>query len=111
MSLFIATISLLGTIAIFYICKMFYKKYKKEWLSPMLMTPLVIIGILLLTGIPYKTYNTGANVLTNLLGPATVAFAIPIYKNVNLLKNTHSKFSSVLRLALQLLSYHPLSWL
>ena len=52
----------------------------------MLITPLVIIGILLLTGIPYKSYNSGANILTNLLGPATVAFAVPIYKNVNLLK-------------------------
>ncbi|MGY4796863.1 LrgB family protein [Lysinibacillus fusiformis] len=86
MTLLIAIVSLLGTIAIFYICKMFYKKYKKEWLTPMLITPLVIIGILLLTGIPYKSYNSGANILTNLLGPATVAFAVPIYKNVNLLK-------------------------
>lgn len=86
MTLLIAIVSLLGTVAIFYICKMFYKKYKKEWLTPMLITPLVIIGILLLTGISYKSYNSGASVLTNLLGPATVAFAVPIYKNVNLLK-------------------------
>lgn len=74
----------------------------------MLITPLVIIGILLLTGIPYKSYNSGANILTNLLGPATVAFAVPIYKNVNLLKNTHSKSSSALLLVLQLLLCHPL---
>lgn len=86
MTLLIAIVSLLGTVAIFNICKMFYKKYKKEWLTPMLITPLVIIGILLLTGVSYKSYNAGANVLTNLLGPATVAFAVPIYKNVNLLK-------------------------
>lgn len=54
MTLLIAIVSLLGTVAIFYICKMFYKKYKKEWLTPMLITPLVIIGILLLTGVSYN---------------------------------------------------------
>lgn len=86
MSLWIAGSSLLGTIIIFYICKIIYKKYKKEWLTPMLVTPIVIIILLLLAGIPYTTYNAGASVLTNLLGPATVAFAVPIYKNVNLLK-------------------------
>ncbi|KOS64787.1 LrgB family protein [Lysinibacillus agricola] len=86
MSFLIAILSLLGTIAIFYISKMFYKKYKKEWLTPILITPLVIIIILLLTGTSYKSFNAGANILTNLLGPATVAFAVPIYKNFNLLK-------------------------
>ncbi|MGE6516325.1 LrgB family protein [Lysinibacillus sphaericus] len=86
MSMLIAVISLLGTIAIFYTCKIFYQKFKKEWLTPMLITPLVIISVLLLTGTSYDSYNAGANILTNLLGPATIAFAVPIYKNFSLLK-------------------------
>lgn len=86
MSFLTAIVSLLGTIAVFYICKMFYKKYQKEWLSPILITPLVVIVILLLTGTSYKSYTEGAGILSNLLGPATVAFAVPIYKNFNLLK-------------------------
>lgn len=86
MSLLIAIVSLLGTIAVFYTSKMFYKKYQKEWLTPILITPLVAIIILLLTGTSYKSYNAGAGILSNLLGPATVAFAVPIYKNFNLLK-------------------------
>ncbi|MGE7940567.1 LrgB family protein [Lysinibacillus xylanilyticus] len=86
MSFLIAVVSLIGTIAVFYSSKMFYKKYKKEWLTPVLITPLVIIIVLLLSGTSYKSYNAGANILTNLLGPATVAFAVPIYKNFNLLK-------------------------
>ena len=44
------------------------------------------IIILLLTGTSYKSYTAGAGILSNLLGPATVAFAVPIYKNFNLLK-------------------------
>jgi len=86
MSFLIAIVSLLGTIAVFYTSKMFYKKYQKEWLTPILITPLVAIIILLLTGTSYKSYNAGAGILSNLLGPATVAFAVPIYKNFNLLK-------------------------
>jgi len=86
MSFFIAIASLAGTVAIFYVCKMFYVKYKKEWLTPMLVTPIIIILLLLLTGTSYQSYNAGANILSNLLGPATVAFAVPIYKNFNLLK-------------------------
>lgn len=86
MSFLIAVVSLIGTIAVFYSSKMFYKKYKKEWLTPVLITPIVIIIVLLLSDTSYKSYNAGANILTNLLGPATVAFAVPIYKNFNLLK-------------------------
>ncbi|MFJ8512418.1 LrgB family protein [Lysinibacillus xylanilyticus] len=86
MSFLIAIVSLLGTIAIFYTSKMFYKKYQNEWLTPILITPLVIIFILLLTGTSYKSYVAGTGILSNLLGPATVAFAVPIYRNFNLLK-------------------------
>lgn len=86
MTFVIAVISLLGTIATFYACKALYQKFQKEWLTPILITPLVIIIVLLVTGTSYASYNAGANILSNLLGPATVAFAVPIYKNVQLLK-------------------------
>jgi len=43
MNIVIAVISLLGTIAIFYACKAFYQKFPKEWLTPILISPLIII--------------------------------------------------------------------
>lgn len=86
MTFFIAVVSLLGTIAIFYGSKFIYVKFGKAWLTPMLLTPIVVIMILLVTGTPYEKYYAGGNLLTNLLGPATVAFAVPIYKNKALLK-------------------------
>ncbi|WP_409370394.1 LrgB family protein [Lysinibacillus sp. 38-6] len=86
MTFVIAVISLLGTIATFYACKALHQKFQKEWLTPILITPLVIIIVLLVTDTSYASYNAGANILSNLLGPATVAFAVPIYKNVQLLK-------------------------
>ncbi|KOS67665.1 LrgB [Lysinibacillus contaminans] len=86
MTFLIAFISLLGTIAIFYGSKTIYAKFGFAWLSPIILTPVVVILILLVTGTPYEKYNAGGSILSNLLGPATVAFAVPIYKNFVLLK-------------------------
>ena len=86
MNLLVAVVSLLGTIATFYGSKIIYMKFGKAWLTPILITPLVVIMILLVTGTSYEKYNAGGDILTNLLGPATVAFAVPIYKNFALLK-------------------------
>lgn len=86
----IAIVSFLGTIIIFLLSKKVYKKLNWILLSPLLICPLVIILILLLSHIPYEDYNSGAIWLSKLLGPATVAFAVPIYKNYPLLKK-HAK--------------------
>ncbi len=98
MNIVIAVISLLGTIVIFYACKALYQKFRKEWLTPILISPLVIILLLLVTGTSYESYNAGADILSNLLGTATVAFAVPIYKNFDLLKK-HA-FEIVLSIAI-----------
>lgn len=86
MTFLVGIISLLGTIAIFYGSKIIYVKFGKAWLTPMILTPIVVILLLLITDTPYEKYNAGGSILTNLLGPATVAFAVPIYKNFALLK-------------------------
>ena len=51
-------------------------------LNPVLVTMLVIIGLLVLTGISYDTYFTGARMVYLLLGPATVALAVPLYRQL-----------------------------
>src|SRR3546814_20798101 len=42
----------------------------------------LIVGILLLCGIDYDEYRISAQWLTLLLGPATVALAVPLYLNL-----------------------------
>ena len=37
---------------------------------------------------PFEAYNAGGRLLTDMLQPATVAFAIPLYKYFPVLKNT-----------------------
>jgi predicted murein hydrolase (TIGR00659 family) len=50
--------------------------------NPVLIAIATIIGLLLLTGIDYHAYFKGAAWVHFLLGPATVALAIPLYKNI-----------------------------
>ncbi|MCC5856684.1 MAG: LrgB family protein [Ectothiorhodospiraceae bacterium] len=50
-------------------------------LHPVLLSMALLIGILLLTGTDYETYFDGAQFIHFLLGPATVALAIPLYEN------------------------------
>ncbi len=48
-------------------------------LNPVLIAVVVLVGVLMLTGTDYDTYFDGAQFVHFLLGPATVALAIPLY--------------------------------
>jgi ABC-type Co2+ transport system permease subunit len=52
-------------------------------LNPLLVAMVVIIPILLLTGIPYDHYFKGSEVLNDLLQPAVVALAYPLYEQLH----------------------------
>lgn len=48
-------------------------------LSPMIVVPVVLIITLLLARVPYADYASQSHLLSAMLGPATIAFAIPIF--------------------------------
>ncbi|WP_319530084.1 LrgB family protein [uncultured Cohaesibacter sp.] len=50
-------------------------------LNPVLIAIVIVVSVLLLTGISYRSYFLGAQFLHFLLGPATVSLAIPLYRN------------------------------
>lgn len=50
-------------------------------LSPVLVSVVVIATVLQLTGMPYALYLEQVTLLTLLLGPATVALALPLLRN------------------------------
>jgi predicted murein hydrolase (TIGR00659 family) len=58
-----------------------YLNRRWSWLHPLFVCSGVIIIFLMATGIPYEAYRKGADMLVFLLGPATVALGIPLYKN------------------------------
>lgn len=49
-------------------------------LNPVMLSIILIVVILLVTGTSYQTYFDGAQFVHFLLGPATVALAIPLYR-------------------------------
>ncbi|MCU9612880.1 LrgB family protein [Caldibacillus lycopersici] len=68
----------------------FTKKANKKWnfplLHPLLISPMLIIILIKSLNISTDTYAHASKLLTFMLGPATVAFAIPIYKHFHLVK-------------------------
>ncbi|MBP1995225.1 LrgB family protein [Paenibacillus eucommiae] len=57
-----------------------------RWLHPLFVCSGFIIVILLGFQIPYEAFKVGGDILTLLLGPATVALGVPLYKNFSLIK-------------------------
>jgi predicted murein hydrolase (TIGR00659 family) len=54
--------------------------------NPVLLAVIALVALLWLTGTPYRTYFDGAQFVHFLLGPATVALAIPLYAQFDKLK-------------------------
>ncbi len=49
--------------------------------NPVLIAVLLLVGLLVATGTDYAAYFEGAQFVHFLLGPATVALAVPLYRN------------------------------
>ncbi|MGX4587194.1 LrgB family protein [Paenibacillus chitinolyticus] len=77
---------LLITIVVFWAANRLYRKTGKAYLSPLVVAPALLIAGLFFTGTPVEAYNAGTKPLTDLLQPATVAFAIPLYRQFKLLR-------------------------
>ncbi len=59
-----------------------YERTRWVFLQPVLVSMLTVIGILLLCGLSFAEYRSSVALLTLLLGPATVALAVPLYLNL-----------------------------
>jgi len=77
---------LLLTISAFWGAKWCYQRKKKYYLSPLLIAPIAIIGVLLVFRSDYDSYQHGAKWISYMLQPATVALAIPLYRYYPILK-------------------------
>jgi predicted murein hydrolase (TIGR00659 family) len=74
------------TVALYFAAKALYARYRSPWLTPLVAVPVVLGALVLALHIPYPVYFQDTRWLMWLLGPATVAFAVPIYEYRDLLK-------------------------
>ncbi|MDA3947477.1 MAG: LrgB family protein [Helicobacteraceae bacterium] len=65
-----------------------YIKRNIAWklFNPMLFSMLLIIGLLLISSVPYAHYALGGDLILKMLGPITVVLAVPLYQHHEKLK-------------------------
>lgn len=63
-----------------------YRKTKFPLFNPLLIAAILVIGFLKIFNIDFDTYNKGGQFINIFLGPATIVLAVPLYKNLPLLK-------------------------
>ena len=71
------------TLIVFFAARKLAERYKFPLLNPLLVAMVVIIPFLMLTGISYDSYFKGSEVLNDLLQPAVVALAYPLYEQLH----------------------------
>lgn len=65
---------------------MLKKKFKYAFLNPLLISIIFVIGVVMLCGVDYESYENSAQYLSYLLTPATVCLAVLLYQQMTLLK-------------------------
>jgi predicted murein hydrolase (TIGR00659 family) len=74
------------TIGLYLAAKRVYARWGRWWQMPLALTPILIIGAVLALHVSYREYYHSTGWLVLLLGPATVAFAVPIYEQRALIR-------------------------
>ncbi|WP_087973776.1 LrgB family protein [Oceanobacillus rekensis] len=85
-SLFIGIISIVGTVTVYLLTWKLHKRIDSPITLPVFMGSIIIIIGLVIFDIPYDTYMIGGEWINQLLGPAVVALAYPLYQQRRLLK-------------------------
>lgn len=82
----LAGFSFIITILSYVGAKLLYRKNQSVFLSPLVICPFVLITLLLSFHVSLEAYSAGTQWITDMLQPAIVAFAVPLYKYRALLK-------------------------
>lgn len=75
-----------ATIALYVVAKTLHRRWPVWWTAPLALTPLLLIAVMTACHASYHDYSRGTQWLLDLLGPATIAFAIPIYEQRTLIR-------------------------
>ncbi|CNH91149.1 MULTISPECIES: LrgB family protein [Yersinia] len=76
----------LATLILYFANKKLYRRRRSLLLMPLVLTPMVLVLLLVVTHISYQDYIGETHWLLWLLGPATIAFAVPVYENLSIIR-------------------------
>lgn len=85
-SFFIGVLYLAITLLIYFANKRLYRRWRKLPLMPLVLTPILLVLMLVLGHISYQNYMGETQWLLWLLGPSSIAFAVPVYDNMAIIK-------------------------
>lgn len=86
MNSIITIYSICLTVIVYCLVRKVSQRYPSPFTTPVFLGTVIVILILLCSSVSYKEYVAAKDVMTYLLGPATVALAVPLYRNRDLLK-------------------------
>jgi predicted murein hydrolase (TIGR00659 family) len=68
------------TLVVYALAQVIYRRVRSVWANPVLVAIVAIILLLKGTGIAYRDYARGGDMILFLLGPSVVALAVPLYQ-------------------------------
>lgn len=75
------------TIVIYSLLDRLYHRFNFFLLNPLLLTSGIMMYLLYYAEVDYSVYAKGGDMITFLLGPATVAMGVPLYKQIPVIKS------------------------
>lgn len=70
------------TIIVYCVCEILVRRLKLNIIPPIVFAcPTIILFLLYVPNVSYQQYKIGADFINFLLGPATIALALPLYRN------------------------------
>ena len=74
------------TLSMFMLAVLINRRWPNPFTTPLFLATVFVVIILLSSGVSYGDYNRGAGYITYFLVPVTVCFAVPMYRQLPLLR-------------------------
>lgn len=68
------------TLVVYLLAQHLYRRVGSVWANPVLVSIVTIILLLKASGVEYRDYARGGDIILFLLGPSVVALAVPLYQ-------------------------------
>jgi predicted murein hydrolase (TIGR00659 family) len=68
------------TLVVYLLAQQLYRRVNSVWANPVLVSIVTIILLLMGSGVEYRDYARGGDIILFLLGPSVVALAVPLYQ-------------------------------
>lgn len=63
-----------------------FRRFNRVWLNPLYTVTVTIICLLTLFHMDFESYSSGTGIFSLLLGTATVSLAVPLYKQIEIIR-------------------------